>query len=351
MNNADGHRGRHELAPKVERMGSQFHQKKNKGSQHNIGRIASPHKPNSSYILNTHIISMTNNETTTTATATRTLDEEVRTFRETDEDLLSEHGTHTTNSIPNSIPNASSTNSSNNNYHFVPLRMGGRGRTHVPTSESASLIDDIGGLPTLEKMTNSFYDKAFRDVTLDKLIRSHDDPHGSRFARWIHQKLTGSTAWDEERATRSNVPVEVANGHTIVVHDRTSAHVAAWHSPKRPSHEVGRHFKLDECRVWMRLHFWALRECNLDKTFVDYYIRFIGHFVSVYEGSAPAFARDSYRWSADPNNIDKYVEDGYKMNDVLGLSLGSALAQIPEEEANDDVWPYHQYDDEHQAVA
>ena len=301
---------------------------------------------------------MTNNETTATATAT--LDEEVRTFRGTDEDLLSEHaaaatsrstGTHTTNDIPNVTSNAPiATNSSNNNYHFVPLQMGGRGRTHVPTSESATLIDDIGGLPALEKMTNSFYDKAFRDATLDKFIRSHDDPHGSRFARWIHQKLTGSTAWDEERATRSNVPVEVANGHTIVVHDRTSAHVAAWHSPKRPSHKFGRHFKLDECRVWMRLHFWALRECNLDKSFVDYYVRFIGHFVSVYEGSAPAFARDSYRWSADPKNIDKYVEAGYKMNDVLGLSLGSALAQIPEEEANDDVWPYQHYGDERQAM-
>ena len=306
---------------------------------------------------------MTNSETTTTATATatatatRTLDEEVRTFRETDEDLLSEHaGTHTTNSSnPNDTSNTrpSATNNSPNNtidYHFVPLRMGGRGRTHVPTSESASLIDDIGGLPTLEKMTNSFYEKAFRDVTLDKFIRSRDDPHGSRFARWIHQKLTGSTVWDEERAARSNTPVEVANGHTIVVHDRTSAHVAAWHSSKRPSHEVGRHFKLDECRVWMRLHFWAMRECNLDKSFVDYYIRFIGHFVSVYEGSAPAFARDSYRWSAYPKNIDKYVEAGYKMNDVLGLGLRKSLAQIPEEEANDDVWPYHQYGDELQAI-
>ena len=299
---------------------------------------------------------MTNNdETTATVTVTRALDEEVRTFRETDEDLLSEHaaaaaatrtstGTYTTNDIPNVASSTPSTNdSSNNDYHFVPLRMGGRGRAHVPTSESASLIDDIGGLPTLEKMTNSFYDKAFRDVTLDRFIRSHDDPHGSRFARWIHQKLTGSTLWDEERSTRSNAPVEVANGHTIVVHDRTSAHVAAWHSAKRPSNEVGRHFKLDECRVWMRLHFWALRECNLDKSFVDYYIRFIGHFVSVYEGSAPAFARDSYRWSADPKNIEKYTVDGYKMKDVLSLSLGSALAQIPDEEANDDVWPYHQH--------
>lgn len=291
-----------------------------------------------------------NNETTTTA-ANATLDEEVRTFRETNEDLLAEHagGIHTNRSTASSsiqnLKSIETPNDSENSYHFVPLRMGGRGRTHVASAESAALVDDIGGLPTLEKMTTSFYDKAFRDVTLDKFIRSHGDPHGNRFARWIHQKLTGSTVWDEERAARSTTPVEVANGHTIVVHDRTSAHVAAWHSPKRPSNEVGRHFKLDECRVWMRLHFWAMRECNLDQSFVDYYIRFIGHFVSVYEGSAPAFARDSYRWSADLKNIEKYIEDGYKMKDVLGKNLGSALAQIPEEERNDDVWPYHQFDD------
>lgn len=75
--------------------------------------------------------------------------------------------------------------------HFVPLRMGGNGRTHKPSAGSAALIDEIGGLPTLEAMTTTFYTKAFRDVTLDRFIRSHEDPHASRFARWIHQKLTG----------------------------------------------------------------------------------------------------------------------------------------------------------------
>lgn len=92
------------------------------------------------------------------------------------------------------------TNNANNNTdetkpastsHFVPLRMGGNGRTHKPSAGSAALIDEIGGLPTLEAMTTTFYTKAFRDVTLDRFIRSHEDPHASRFARWIHQKLTG----------------------------------------------------------------------------------------------------------------------------------------------------------------
>jgi len=306
----------------------------------------------------------------TTTTTTKSLDDEVRNFRETDDDLLAENNSFDNNKMSTSnevadtyyddnVKTDDTTSSNDNNgplhpYHFVPLRMGGNGRTHVATTASAALIiDELGGLPPLERMTNAFYGKAFRDKTLDQFIRSHSDPHGSRFARWIHQKLAGGTLWDEDRAARSDEPVEVANGHGIVVHDRTSAHVAAWHSPKRPSKDVGRHFDLDECRVWMRLHFWAMRECglaNVSPAFADYYVRFIGHFVNVYERSAPAFARDSYRWSANPENIQKYIDDGYEMKEVLGLSLGKALEQIPEEEANDDVWPYHPYEEEKYAL-
>jgi hypothetical protein len=33
---------------------------------------------------------------------------------------------------------------------------------------------------------------------------------------------------------------------------RSSAHFAAWHSPKREPEKFGLHFKLDDCRVWMR---------------------------------------------------------------------------------------------------
>ena len=69
-------------------------------------------------------------------------------------------------------------------------------------------------------------------------------------------------------------------------------------------------------------------------------MRFIGHFVRVYESTAPAFARESFRWSMDPSNIDKYRHEGV-MNDVLGLSLEEARDQIPLEEAFDEVWPYN----------
>ena len=220
-------------------------------------------------------------------------------------------------------------------FRFVPLRMGGNGGTHKPSQASASLIDDVP-LEKLQDMTDRFYDKAFQDETLDKFIRSHDDPHGERFAKWIHTKLSGSRVWDEDR---------IARGRHAPVHDRTSAHVAAWYSPKRPSEERGRHFQLDECRVWMRLHFWAMREAGLLESapsFADYYVRFIAHFVRVYESTAPAFARDSLRWSSDPKNIQKYVDNGRKMTDVLGLTVEEQFEQIPEVEANDMEWPYNQ---------
>ena len=229
-------------------------------------------------------------------------------------------------------------------YKFVPLAMGGNGRTHKVSNESRRLIEEEVTLADLEEMTGLFYEKAFQDPTLDKFIQNHDDPHGSRFARFIHQKLFGSSVWDHDRKTRDLKPVTLAGGYQHVVHDRSSAHAAAWHSPKRPAQEVGRHFNLDESRVWMRLHFWAMWESGLiekSPSFADYYVRFIGHFVRVYESSAPNFARESLRWSADPANIKAYVKNGRRMTDVLNLSLEKAEEQIPESEANDFVWPYN----------
>merc|ERR1711937_552124 len=104
------------------------------------------------------------------------------------------------------------------------------------------------------------------------------------------------------------------------------------------------HFKLDECRVWMRLHFWALRESGLleaNPAFSDYYVRFIAHFVRVYENTAPTFARDSFRWSASPENINRYLRNGRKISDVIGVDFETALSQIPASEANDFEWPYN----------
>mmetsp|Transcript_28041 Transcript_28041/g.43164 ORF Transcript_28041/g.43164 Transcript_28041/m.43164 type:complete len:281 (+) Transcript_28041:49-891(+) len=241
----------------------------------------------------------------------------------------------------NKVTNQSESSKNSNSFRFVPLRLDGR--THVPSSKSKDLLDEIGGVDGLERMTRIFYSLAFEDKTLDNFIGSHDDPHARRFATWIHQKLGGDgRLWDQNREERSLDPVKLANGQRFVVHDRSSAHAAAWYSPKRPAHEVGRHFKLDECRVWMRLHFWAMRQAGLveeSPSFCDFYVRFIGHFVRVYEQGAPTFARDSFRWSGDPANTTRYLETR-RMSDVLGLSLREALRQIPKEEVNDAEWPY-----------
>jgi len=273
------------------------------------------------------------------------IQKEVEEFRASDPDLMEEAFEGKREKKNASLVGSESGDSSS----FVPLSINRNSwvgpKGHMPSDGTISMMETIS-LSDLQKMTDLFYENAFQDETLDKFIHSHDDPHGSRFAKWIHQKLSGSTIWDEDRAMRrrNNKRVTLANGERFLVHDRSSAHAAAWHSPKRPSHEVGRHFKLDECRTWMRIHFWAMRESGImekSPAFADYYVRFIGHFVRVYESSAPMFARDSFRWSANPENIERYYRDGRRMTDVLGLDFKTSLSQIPPSEANDFDWPYN----------
>ena len=193
-------------------------------------------------------------------------------------------------------------------------------------------------------MAAVFYSRAFADPHLDRFIRNHDDPHGDRLGNWIAEKMTGEgKPWSDERATRPREAVQVAGGKTVVVHDRSSAHLAAWHSPKREPHKVGQHFKLDDARVWMRLMFWTARSEGLfDRSprFAEWYVRFIGHFVRIYESTAPAFARESARWSEDARNIEAYLEAGPCMSSVIGLSHEAALQQLPADERHDSRWPY-----------
>lgn len=78
----------------------------------------------------------------------------------------------------------------------------------------------------------------------------------------------------QARRTRPVCPYHAKGVGAIDVHDRSTAHFAAWHSPKRPAAEYGRHFNLEDARVWMRIHFWAAREEGLMKHegFADYYV-------------------------------------------------------------------------------
>jgi len=89
-----------------------------------------------------------------------------------------------------------------------------------------------------------------------------------------------------KRRSREIHQITLASGaKTSSPSDRSTAHGSAWYSAKREPEKVGRRFKLDDCRVWMRLHFWALKKAKVHEaspSFAEFYCRFIGHFISVY---------------------------------------------------------------------
>lgn len=218
--------------------------------------------------------------------------------------------------------------------------------SHQATQESAGLLREAGGAAAIHSITSTFYQKVFQDSHLQLFFRDILDPHAERLGNWVVEKMGGEGApWSAERRDRPANEVILSGGIPHVVHDRSSAHVAAWYSPKRPAEEVGEHFKLDDCRMWMRLHFWAARENGLfDRSpqVADWYVRFIAHFVRVYEHSAPQFARDAARWSAVGENLEEYAAAGNVMNDIKGVSIRQALLSLPENEreGGDSSWPY-----------
>lgn len=225
------------------------------------------------------------------------------------------------------------------------------GSKHHVSADTGALVKSIGGLPKLRNFTNTFYKLCFADPHIDKFIASHADPHGERFATWIAEKMGDGTPWTDERRTREARTMIFDDEIVRVAHDRSSAHFAAWHSPKREIEKWGQHFKLDDARIWMRLHFWAARQKGLFEpkhaAFMDYYIRFIGHFVSVYSSKSPPFTRESARWSADPTKIQKSLASGNVMTDVVGQSLEKALMTLPSDERlytgssnSSPSWPY-----------
>jgi hypothetical protein len=145
----------------------------------------------------------------------------------------------------------------------VPLNWQRGQGGHQPNAATLRLFNEAGGREGIKRFTTAFYKKAFADPVIDKFIREHEDPHGERFANWIAEKFGDGTPWTDERATRRTCPF-MTHGHQLQSpHDRSSAHYAAWHSPKREPEKFGEHFKLDDCRIWMRLHFWAMREAGV----------------------------------------------------------------------------------------
>lgn len=193
------------------------------------------------------------------------------------------------------------------------------------SARAATALDEDAIL----RATTRFYESAFADSHLDQFIRSHADPHGQRLAAWLVEHMSNGsvTPWSDERATRTaEVTVQDGRGGytRVTVHDRTSAHVAAWHSVKRAPEHVGRRFKLDDCRVWMRLFFWAARhEGVLDNEYQQHLlVQVITRFVGVYERSARDYVLESLLWSANPANTQAYIDGGRIMHDVLSPGGG-----------------------------
>lgn len=283
-----------------------------------------------------------------------TLDSQITTFREGDPDLTAEanidiHAMDHTPFEPSAPPHGSARVSK---CPFARLYVPG-GRTHQVSAPTQKMLKFVGGKEAIARGITRFYKYAFKNKHLQRFFRNFEDPHASRLANWIAEKMGDpSLPWTTERRTRDTSPVIVAGGRTAVIHDRSSAHVAAWFSPKREPHKVGQHFKLEDCRLWMRLNFLAMREEGLfdHSNFQDWYVRFIAHFMRVYEKTAPQFAQESLRWSADQNRVKRYhlaVQNGLAEapgnNTVLGISYSAALKQLPESEKKENTqWPYEQ---------
>jgi len=232
---------------------------------------------------------------------------------------------------------------------FVPLNV--INSSHKANADTRRLFLDAGGLPMVRKMTTAFYEKCFVDPHIDQFLRRHDDPHGERFALFIAEKFGDGTPWTNERRTRKRDVMQIGHHLENVAFDRSSAHFAAWHSPKRAPDKWGQHFKPDDARIWMRLHFWAARDVGLfapqHAAFMDYYMRFIGHFISVYSSKSPPFTRESARWSENQSNIQRYIAAGNVMFDVIDQPVERALLGLPAEErlytgskSPNPVWPY-----------
>ena len=85
---------------------------------------------------------------------------------------------------------------------------------HRSNENTKTLCAAAGGLNKLREMTSAFYKKAFADPQLDAFIRSHDDPHGERFATWIAEKMGLGRPWSDERRTRKTCPFH-SHGYKI----------------------------------------------------------------------------------------------------------------------------------------
>jgi len=157
-------------------------------------------------------------------------------------------------------------------------------------------------------MTTRFYAHVMEDQTISKFLFEDDcaASHGQRLGDWFIEHMGGEgTPWSDSGRYGLRQPM----------------HNRAWMSKRRSEEDKGTRFKLDDCRIWMRLMFWSAREIGLHKHegFMDRYVSFIQHMIGIYERSAPQYTRRDAKWSKNSRNIEEYKKNGYLMKDVIGV--------------------------------
>jgi len=205
------------------------------------------------------------------------------------------------------------------------------GSSVAHTPYTRKLLEAVGGPDGIVAIITLFYTRFHADTHIRQFLGGLQQPlatHARRLGLYISEMMGASDRpWHADLRTRERTPIRLADGRSAVVVDRFSAHHCAWNSVDRPKEKVGRRFKLDDCRVWMRLFFWAVRDAGYDETtpLFRYLQKFIAHFIAIYEGTARPFAVVESKWSSVASNLAAYSEAGNFMRDVVDVPFSTAV--------------------------
>jgi truncated hemoglobin YjbI len=193
-----------------------------------------------------------------------------------------------------------------NQHPFDDVTLNVQRGEHNTSEQQGALLADIGGGDRIREFLTRFYARAFQDNHIKDFFFMNDGApaHAKRLGDWIIQKMGGEgVPWTDSGRWGK----------------RQQTHLEAWKSPKRDPAHYGRRFKLDDCRIWMRLNFWAARECGLrdHEGFWSWYVDFIEHFIAFYEYKAPMWTREDAAWSSEASNHAEYAANGNLMLDLI----------------------------------
>jgi hypothetical protein len=215
------------------------------------------------------------------------------------------------------------------------------------TERTGEVLRAAGGVDGIIRITTLFYQRFHADAHIVQFLGAVQQPlevHARRLGMYIAEMM-GSPGDPWTTDTRKNTtdrecPIQTASGRAIRVRDRMTAHYCAWNSVDRPRDKIGRRFKLDDCRVWMRLFFWAVRDAGFDETssLFRYLQKFVCFFIAIYETTARPFALVESRWSADEARREAYERDGHFMGDVVDVPYRVAIQAVPQAERDLDDW-------------